>query len=935
MTTTGRNQSFLLSICALFVCVNLASAQPVHVTGTLVVDEDTDLPTTGGMMLDGGTLQVIDDATFTATQYAGAAATNQLFTAPSPANGTIDIAPGKTLTYDGTYTSGGDSTIYLADGNFWPYIDPVSGTTISTRSVGDLDLIGGGTLEMTGDTRFGGWIDAGTGVTSRINVGSATTLRATYSGSLLQHDRMVHILDGGTFELHGADIDQSASTVGSLYGGGTMRVLDGKVDAWGWDRFSLTFEESCTAANPGVIDVVASDAYFSVGSNQTQGGLASAWIEVADAPGTTGQAVEKNDLYPVAYLEKTGDGVFNSGRGRFWLNKPHDSLKTVWDVKEGTLSTCRKLGGSSNLGWTAADRKTIETAWTNPVDPYRGFHRSHVEGLTVRDGARLEWAGTHGFFDDSWWKDSVVAAPISFDYEDPDTGVITNFMVDGHFPLSAGDGWNASEFVIETGAALGGGAPTENPNLNDNFGKQLTLGLEDVVDGVFLAYPTITNPNGKSTLDLFGGINFRSGINLDSGTPLLDITVNNGYTKRTNLAETPGGPTPWRYVPFASNKRVIDFSNDLTGAMGVDVFQTLDIQTGGVRIRNTHANVTMTTVAAAGPDVLLGYDSKGNPKYQTQDPGLLEFQADGGPITYSGAIANDGLVRAAAGDTTVEQIIGTGSIEIVSGATLRLSETIANLSSAGSATIDGTLDVDQGGILIGGTDEVSIRALVKSDNIISTTAAGQASYAVGYALVGSDVKVQYALKGDANLDQLVDAGDIGILLTNFGATDAVWSDADFNEDDLVDASDVGDLLTNFTGDPGPAPAGSVVAEYDPATGEIIVSVDGVLNWLIEATDGSAVMTGDPAANLPSGGGLVTDNDFRVGESNFGGTMTYTDVNLGNVAVTGLVQGDLIAKWQTGFGAPTEQIEVVVIPEPASLMLLGLGGMLMLRRRRAA
>ena len=45
----------------------------------------------------------------------------------------------------------------------------------------------------------------------------------------------------------------------------------------------------------------------------------------------------------------------------------------------------------------------------------------------------------------------------------------------------------------------------------------------------------------------------------------------------------------------------------------------------------------------------------------------------------------------------------------------------------------------------------------------------------------------------------------------------------------------------------------------------IVIHGGVNNWYVEQL-GDSVMTGDAPLGLPSAGGLVTDNDTRIGET---------------------------------------------------------------------
>ena len=104
--------------------------------------------------------------------------------------------------------------------------------------------------------------------------------------------------------------------------------------------------------------------------------------------------------------------------------------------------------------------------------------------------------------------------------------------------------------------------------------------------------------------------------------------------------------------------------------------------------------------------------------------------------------------------------------------------------------------------------------------------------------------------------------------------------------------------------PGVAPSGEALAEYDPATGEIVVSFTDIINWYVEDLDGN-MMTGDAPLGLPSSGGLLSDSDTRVGESNFS-PFSVTNLNLGNIAQSGLGDdGSLQIIWNTNFGSPIE------------------------------
>ena len=91
---------------------------------------------------------------------------------------------------------------------------------------------------------------------------------------------------------------------------------------------------------------------------------------------------------------------------------------------------------------------------------------------------------------------------------------------------------------------------------------------------------------------------------------------------------------------------------------------------------------------------------------------------------------------------------------------------------------------------------------------------------------------------------------------------------------------------------------------------------------------------DAGAVLPAGGGLVTNSAFKIGETNFGGPMTY-DVDLGAVAEIGIRDTELILVYNGPNGIVRG--EIGFIPEPAAAMLIGLAlcGAIASRRSRVA
>ena len=53
------------------------------------------------------------------------------------------------------------------------------------------------------------------------------------------------------------------------------------------------------------------------------------------------------------------------------------------------------------------------------------------------------------------------------------------------------------------------------------------------------------------------------------------------------------------------------------------------------------------------------------------------------------------------------------------------------------------------------------------------------------------------LAGDANLDGIVNVGDLGILAAHYGQSNCTWAQGDFNDDGIVNVGDLGILAANY------------------------------------------------------------------------------------------------------------------------------------------
>jgi hypothetical protein len=95
----------------------------------------------------------------------------------------------------------------------------------------------------------------------------------------------------------------------------------------------------------------------------------------------------------------------------------------------------------------------------------------------------------------------------------------------------------------------------------------------------------------------------------------------------------------------------------------------------------------------------------------------------------------------------------------------------------------------------------------------------------------------HPLAGDANDDNAVDVGDLGILAANYGKTSgAIWSQGDFNDDGAVDVGDLGILAANYGTGSGSA---NFDANYAKVFGTTTQSDEDTDETTVEDTSRSA------------------------------------------------------------------------------------------------
>ncbi len=115
--------------------------------------------------------------------------------------------------------------------------------------------------------------------------------------------------------------------------------------------------------------------------------------------------------------------------------------------------------------------------------------------------------------------------------------------------------------------------------------------------------------------------------------------------------------------------------------------------------------------------------------------------------------------------------------------------------------------------------------------------------------------------------------------------------------------------------------------YNPSTGEVFVDAPaGTDLTSINIDSAAAIFTGEPAQNL--GGSFDNDADDNIFKATFGSS--FGSLSFGNVAQTGLakdfVLNDLTVVGSLAGGGDLGNVDLIYVPEPATVLLLALGFM---------
>jgi len=229
------------------------------------------------------------------------------------------------------------------------------------------------------------------------------------------------------------------------------------------------------------------------------------------------------------------------------------------------------------------------------------------------------------------------------------------------------------------------------------------------------------------------------------------------------------------------------------------------------------------------------------------------------------------------------------------------------------------------------------------DNIFTTVSGTQAVGASSASLMVNQIGLRLA--GDTDFDGDVDNADIGKVIGAFtGASGAgrLYADGDMDFDGDVDNADLGFVAGAFT---GTLSAGSTADDdgggaadliYDPATGDVRLDASEASGGMITSfqieTGAGTFIPGNYIR--PAGGfgrtteqvetGVMGDGDWTF--AGFCGAHDFGEIFPAGMDLEQLQAYLTTAVYTGALGSGQQPLNLVVVPEPGTLVLVGLGGL---------
>ena len=326
---------------------------------------------------------------------------------------------------------------------------------------------------------------------------------------------------------------------------------------------------------------------------------------------------------------------------------------------------------------------------------------------------------------------------------------------------------DVNNFAITTGVTNGNITVTPNGTGNINLGS-ITINGSQVSSNDSTQITLADNIQTTGTLDVDGAtalgstLTVATSLALATGATVTGID-NGALGSSATLLATQGAIKT--YVDAQITAQDLDFTADDSTTNSIDLDSEVMQFSGGTGITTTAVNNTVTTAIDSTVVTLTGSQSLTN---KTLTSPTINAATMTGDVAIDGVTITDNTIKANASNADLElDGSGTGVVKVLAGATVVGTLTTADITTVGTQTITGQLDVDA----VRTKDNTITTNATNSNLELSANGSGVVDVQNAMTTIGQTVTGDVAITGALDVDNIkIDSNNITSTNSNGGIT---------------------------------------------------------------------------------------------------------------------------------------------------------------------
>jgi len=316
---------------------------------------------------------------------------------------------------------------------------------------------------------------------------------------------------------------------------------------------------------------------------------------------------------------------------------------------------------------------------------------------------------------------------------------------------------DVNNFAITTGVTNGNVTITPNGTGNINLGS-ITVNGSQISSNDSTQITLADNIQTTGTINVTGAATLATSLTLASGATVTGILDedNLGTDSATQLATQQSIKA---YVDSQVTAQDLDFTADDSTTNSIDLDSEVMQFSGGTGITTSATGNTVTTAIDSTVATLTGSQTLTN---KTLTNPTINAATMTGAIAIDGVTIDDNAIKANASNSDLElDGSGTGAVKVLANATVVGTLTTADITTTGTHTIAGQLDVE--GVRI---KDNTVTTLASNANLeLSANGSGVVDVKKAMTTVGQTITGNVGITGQLDIDNISINGN-GIIATN-------------------------------------------------------------------------------------------------------------------------------------------------------------------------